>query len=186
MFRSILTVAVILVIGEASAQESTRFGELKQIEKQSAKTAAAKSKVEVETETVTITATDLDNAKDTLFEFRILHFAKKFKIIVAPPQISLLKGEEESEVPLSLGKSLLKGYRESLDILSDQYPDLAKRIKDNPYDVRGNLDLAEKKLGLDKLREGTTLIERCYRVAWIEGLSRYGLKDISVTFIIRK
>jgi len=189
MFRSaVLTVVFALAASTAYGQDNDLLRRIeREIQELPARTKAAQSKVEVGEDVVTITATDLDDAKDKIFESRIKYPGKQFKVIVAPPEepkvSALLKGKE---VPLSLGKSLARDYRDALDALAEQHSDLAKRMRENPTDVRGSLDLAELALGLDKLREGASLVERCYRVAWAEGLSRYGQgKDVSVTFLVR-
>ncbi|MBP9751206.1 MAG: hypothetical protein KBC95_05165 [Candidatus Peribacteraceae bacterium] len=148
----------------------------------------AKSSVHIGKETVTVQAHDLDNAKDTIVVLRLDKEikGKAIKVLVAPLPKASIRGDKVTEIEVSVGKPLMEELKISLEALGRQYPDLGKRIQDNPLDLRGNLALAEEKLGLDKTRDGLSLVERSYRLTWKEGLSHIDEKNVTLTFMINK
>lgn len=139
---------------------------------------AGETKVAVEGDTVTLSCTDLNDTKDTLARVVIDHPEKSIKIVIAPmPQAD--------DIKVSHGVPLAKAYLEALQMLAHRDNKIREQLRKKPGDIDGTLTLAENKLGIDKIPGKASLRERCYRVAWAEGLSRckHELKNvIEVTF----
>jgi hypothetical protein len=144
----------------------------------------AKSIVSYDKETITVRAHDLDNAKDTIFELRLdaKNKDRAIKVLVGPRPKNNVLAANQPEIEISVGKPLLAEFAKALDAVGRDYPDLGKRLKDMPLDLRGNLALAEEKLGLDKIRGDASLVERVWRLTWTEGVNRVADKNVTLTF----
>jgi hypothetical protein len=166
-----------------SAFGQTRSEQIRKIERDIERTLSYKNttKVIIKGDVVQVHAEDLDDAKDTLFEQRSKHPQKKFQVHVAPlprPSLRSLQSADTDEIRVSLGKSLVEGYKISYDIILEmmekERPKEAAAMKADPFNLRGNLSHIEKFVGLDKINsKELSLTERCYRVCWVEGLARY-------------
>lgn len=148
------------------------------------------TKVIVKDDVVEVYADDLDCAKYALIDQSVLHPKACFKVYVAPgpkPDIRALVRGERQDTRLSIGKTLVERYRISYDNIVEELekdkPEVAKKMKADPYDIRGNLVHVEQFLELDKINsKELSLTERCYRVCWVEGLSHHFAKDVQIIF----
>ncbi len=153
---------------------------LRDLDEFAAKSEAAKPKISVKEGRMQIEGIDLDEINVAIFELYCAKGHRDFDVRVAPlprGDIGRLLAGNPEEPRVSQRHTVLEAYIISRDRIIEEIgqkdPLMAKGMKENSIDLRGNLDKIEKFLGLTEAHKGLDLIERCRRIAWMEGVARY-------------